>query len=96
MVSWLRWVTRLRKAEKAGWRIVRYEAIYDHDSITPTKPIDKIPDINTSGYRTSYKYLTWALSLRGFMIDQHQPGTDDEKSMKKLIDGGHSWLSSGV
>jgi hypothetical protein len=95
MMSWLRWVTRLQKSEKCGWRIVRYESIYDHDCITPTKPIDKVPDINTSGYRASYKYLTWALSLRGYTIDQDQPGTDDEKTVKKLVDGGYDWLRSG-
>lgn len=99
MVSWTRFVSKVQKLEHVGWRMLSLEAIYDRDSLVPTKPIAKssqLPVIDTSKSRASYKYLTWALTLRGYSIAQDLPGTDSEKSMKKFLDATDSWLSGGA
>jgi hypothetical protein len=99
MVSWVRFVSMLQKFEKVGWRLLTLEAIYDRDTVAPTKPavaLSQPPVIDTTGFRASYKYLTWALTLRGYNIAQDLPGTDDEKSMKKCVDAGYSWLNGSA
>ena len=97
MVSWVRFISRVQKFDEAGWRLVTLEAIYDRDSVAPTKPGvgsgQPPPVIDTTGYRASYKYLTWALTLRGYKIAQDLPGTDDEKTMKKCLDESYNWLN---
>jgi hypothetical protein len=99
IVSWVRFVTMVQKFEKVGWRLVTLEAIYDRDSVTPTKPLvgsSQPPIIDTTGFRASYKYLTWSLTLRGYEIAQDLPGTDDERSMKKCLDVAYSWLNGSA
>ena len=96
MVSWVRFVSRLQKFDKVGWRMRTLEAIYDRDSVAPTKPggaESRAPVVDTEGFRASYKYLTWSLTLRGYKIAQDLPGTDDEESVKKCLDAAYSWLN---
>ena len=99
IVSWLQFVSKVQKLENVGWRLLSLEAIYDRDSLVPTKPISgssQPPVINTASSRASYKYLTWALTLRGYNIPQDRPGTDDKESMKKCLNAAYSWLNSGA
>lgn len=99
MVSWVRFVSMVQKFDKVGWRLRTLEAIYDRDAVTPTKPVVGSSQpllIDTAGFRPSYKYLTWALNLRGYKIAQDLPGTDDEESMKKCLDAGYSWLNGSA
>ena len=99
VVSWVRFVSKVQKLENVGWRLLSLEAIYDRDSLVPTKPIagsSQPPVIETASSRASYKYLTWALTLRGYNIAQDLPGTDDKKSMKKCLDAANKWLTSGA
>ena len=99
MVSWVRFVSKVQKFEDVGWRLLSLEAIYDRDSLVPTRPMDessKPPVMVTANSRASYKYLTWALTLRGYHIAQDLPGTDDEESMKACLDAVYSWLGNEV
>ena len=99
VVSWLRIVSKVQKLENVGWRLLSLEALYDRDSLTPTYPIAEScqpPVIDTASSRASYKFLTWALTLRGYNIAQDLPGTDDEKSMRKCLDAAYSWLNGGA
>ena len=99
VVSWLRFVSKVQKLEDVGWRLLSLEAIYDRDSLIPTSPIagsSLPPVIDTTSSRASYKYLTWALTLRGYNVSQDLPGTDDEKRMKKCLDAAYGWLNGGT
>lgn len=71
MVSWVRFMSMVQKFDNVGWRLLTLEAIYDRDAITPTKPAggsSQASVIDTTGYRSSYKYLTGSLTLRGYKI----------------------------
>ena len=89
----------MQKFGEAGWRLLTLEAIYDRDSVAPTKPtagLSQPPVIDTTDYRASYKYLTWTLRLRGYKIAQNLPGTDDENSMNKCLDESYNWLNDNT
>ena len=100
IVSWVRFVSKVEKLDNVGWRLLSLEAIYDRDSLAPTKPIiagpSQPPVIDTASSRASYKFLTWALTLRGYNIAQDLPGTDDKKSMMNCLDAAYSWLNGGA
>ena len=92
-VSWVRFVSRLEKPGEE-WKITTLEAIYDKDSIAPTKPgvgTEEL-DIDTKCPRASYKFLAWVLEQRGYRIAYDLPGTDDEESVQKCLDAGYNWL----
>ncbi|KEF58347.1 uncharacterized protein A1O9_06273 [Exophiala aquamarina CBS 119918] len=99
MVSWGWWIHRAVKVEGASgtsWMLVAMRFIYDRDSIIPTCPSSKATlDVHTAeGARSSYKYLHWVLTRRGYEISAKLAGSDDRSSVESLRAQEEHWLNS--
>ena len=91
--AWVRKFTRVEATAGKGWKIVSYETIYDGDAIVPTNPCTHVPYIDTTGFRESYKYITWALKQKGFDISQDRLGTEREETVKAAFNEAYEWLN---
>jgi hypothetical protein len=90
--SYARFLSWLEKVN-GEWKMLRLEAIYDRDTITPALPMLMPPaKFHMEGHRDSYRCIGWLLASKGFEVNRHLPGTDRPESVTKLMDKSLSWL----
>lgn len=99
MVSWGWWIHRATKVEgpsSAYWTLVAMRFMYDRDSITPTcpKPGATLDVHIGEGVRSSYKYLHWVLTRRGYEVSANMAGSDEPSSIESLRAQEERWLNS--
>ena len=99
MVSWGYWIHRAERVQgRSGpyWTLVSMRFMYDRDSITPTCPSSTATlEVQfEEGARSSYKYLHWVLTRRGYEISAKMAGSDDPSSMESLRTQEELWLNS--
>jgi hypothetical protein len=93
--------TRMRsRAERHGgrWLLSGLRVIYIHDLILPRTP-SVIPTLDTdllATFRSTYKYLSYALSTSGHPIADDLPGFDKPETVQALISAEEEWLHSGT
>lgn len=98
--SWIRLVSRLARVHtdfSAEWKIQTLEAVYLRDSIALTAPsaearLQGIDHSRIGGFRQSYKYISWHVSLYGSQVRDDLPGSDNQKSVEALLARNYAWL----
>ncbi len=77
------------------WYMVKFEAIYDNETLTPTFPTDKIPSTRPPvEYRESYNVLAWMMERTGFPISQDMPGLDRPETVERIMQEAFAWLKA--
>ncbi|KAL4809154.1 hypothetical protein BDV18DRAFT_95084 [Aspergillus unguis] len=91
-ISHARFISRLLNVG-SRWVLASLEVIYDRDSLVPTAPFGgQAIEMDVSGHRKSYKYLSWLLGMNGQTIAQDLPGTDRPEAVEKVMAGNYAWL----
>ncbi|MFI6099314.1 nuclear transport factor 2 family protein [Lentzea sp. NPDC051213] len=95
--AYARLLTRARRTPD-GWRIVRFESIYQRDALVPVIP-GTAPEIRPEDlekYRPSYRFLSYLLALDGHELAQDLPG-DDRPELAAAVRGeALKWLETGL
>lgn len=75
--------------------MVKFEAIYDNETLTPTFPADKVPSTKPPvEFRESYNVLAWMMERAGFPISQDMPGTDRPETVERIMREAFAWLEA--
>ncbi len=80
--------------QRDTWKIRSLTAVYERDTLTPAVPgttLDIDPD-RLSGFRPSYRCLSYHISLRGLQPPIDLYGDDQPDRAKRLYDEVLSWL----
>jgi|SRR5579884_3007063 hypothetical protein len=96
LIAYCRFLSRLvRTAE--GWRFATFEAIYDHDTIAPVNPGERlaIDPARLEGLRPAYRFLSYTLAAGGYQVDPELPGDDRPDLLKPLYEAAERWLKTG-
>jgi hypothetical protein len=94
--AYARLLTRARRTAD-GWRIVRFESIYQRDTLVPVVP-GTAPEIRPEDlerYRSSYRFLSYLLALDGHELAQDLPGDDRPELAQAVRDAALEWLETG-
>jgi len=93
--AYARLLTRARRTGD-GWRIVRFESIYQRDSLVPVVP-GTAPEIrpeDLARYRPSYRFLSYLMALDGHELAQDLPGDDKPELVQAVRDSARQWLET--
>ncbi|GGU32615.1 nuclear transport factor 2 family protein [Lentzea flava] len=94
--AYARLLTRARRTPD-GWRIVRFESIYQRDALVPVVP-GTAPEIRPEDlekYRPSYRFLSYLMALDGHELAQDLPGDDRPELARAVRDAALDWLDTG-
>jgi hypothetical protein len=92
--AYARLLTRARRTQD-GWRIVRFESIYQRDTLVPVVPgtAPEIDPDDLAKYRSSYRFLSYLLALDGQELAQDLPGDDRPELVAAVRDAALQWLA---
>lgn len=91
-----RFLYRAERREEA-WRLVRFEAIYMRDELTPAiagQSLDIRPS-DVVGFRSSYRMLSYLLTATNYQPNHDLPGEDRPETVKAILDETDAWLAGG-
>lgn len=87
-------------AEKRGgnWGLMSFGAIYRRDEFTPVLPGQtiSIPPDEVSGYRPSYRNLSWSLARAGYAVNNDLPGEDRPETAAAILASVFGWAGLPV
>lgn len=94
--AYARLLTRARRTAD-GWRIVRFEPVYQRDTLVPVVPgtAPEIRPADVERYRPSYRFLSYLLALDGHELAQDLPGDDRPELVQAVRDAAREWLETG-
>ncbi|MEU0878703.1 nuclear transport factor 2 family protein [Lentzea sp. NPDC005914] len=92
--AYARLLTRARRTSD-GWQIVRFESIYQRDTLVPVIPgtAPEIRQEDLAKYRSSYRFLSYLLALDGQELAQDLPGDDRPELVQAVRDAALQWLA---
>ncbi|TPG59667.1 nuclear transport factor 2 family protein [Roseomonas nepalensis] len=89
----MRFLDRVERRGDGAWRVLRRDAIYDHDWMVPALPggVAPAPD---AGDAPGHRFLAWRLRRAGRTVpaDLPGPGSEGEAALRA---GGRAWLEAG-
>ncbi|SDR59984.1 SnoaL-like domain-containing protein [Rhizobiales bacterium GAS113] len=81
----------------AGWRLKTFTGIYQKDTMTPVNSTESLPvdwdELKT--FRTSYRFLSYSLMQRGYVVPQDLPGDDRPDIVNAHCAKADRWLETG-
>lgn len=92
LISNCRLMYRLSRVDEVGWKINELTVIYVRDMIVPVAPMATSFSPDLTGFRGSYKFLTWTLQHRQVPISQELPGVDRPDTIVHLQEEQTQWL----
>jgi len=71
-----------------------FEALYERDTLTPVDFTESLPidRVRLSTYRPSYKFLSYVLSLSGYVLATDKPGDDRPELARAFYASAAEWL----
>lgn len=93
LVSYSRLIYRIERRE-AGWKVLSLDSIYERDTLAPVvagTSIDIRPE-DLAGFRKSYRFLAFHISLRGATPRDDLFGDDQPGPAAALYDATFAWL----
>lgn len=77
-----------------GWRLKTFTGIYNKDTLTPVDPAQRLSFDMTklAAFRPSYRFLCYAMMLRGYSVRQDLPGDDDIALLNAFYAEADAWL----
>ena len=77
-----------------GWRVLRMDAIYERDTLSPAFPGDSIAvgGSDVAGFRSSYALLTYYLRGKGYTIGDDLLGDDRPDAVRAFYGELFDWL----
>lgn len=96
LIAYCRFLSRVVRTA-AGWRFATFEAIYDHDTIAPVNPSERlaIDAKQLATMRPAYKLLSYTLAASGYTVNPDLPGDDRPETVKPLYEAAERWLKTG-
>jgi len=91
--SYIRIVDRLERRD-GKWGIVLFQAIYQMDMMAAANPGQRL-DLDQeklASYRSSYRFLSYALAHYGIKVRPDLPGIDRPESVEAVYRANESWL----
>lgn len=90
----MRFLDRVERRGNGAWRVLRRDAIYDHDWMVPAVP-GAAPAMPDAGDAPGHRYLAWRLRGAGRTVppDLPGPGSGSEAGLRA---GGLAWLENGT
>lgn len=75
------------------WRIAFFDALYVRDELAPAIPGQAlaVPPEALSGFRSSYRMLSYLLSLTGYAPNQDLPGDDRPETVAAITSQAYGW-----
>ncbi len=95
LISYARSQYRCR-LDEGEWRIVRFETIYERDTLAPSVPGTRL-DVRLdefTGYRRAYRCLAWYLHRDGKSVGPNLPGDDQPNTAARVYDEIRAWLGT--
>ena len=90
--SYALFMYRIEKRE-GRWGILYFDAIYLHDELVSALPGVPVPQVTAdlTGFRASYRMLSYVLSLKGYQANTELAGFDRPESVSRLNAEVYSW-----
>ncbi|WP_326837512.1 nuclear transport factor 2 family protein [Amycolatopsis rhabdoformis] len=88
----IRFITRVERRD-GTWRILSSEAVFEHDTLTPTMPgsAPKVTSEDLAGFRPSYRMLALWLTERGYEVGDDRLGADRPEAVEQVYREAHAW-----
>ncbi|MFC0388495.1 nuclear transport factor 2 family protein [Muricoccus vinaceus] len=88
----MRFLDRVERRGDGAWRVLRRDAIYDHDWMVPAVP-GVAPALPDAGDAPGHRFLAWRLRRAGRTVpaDLPGPGSEGEAALRA---GGRTWLEA--
>lgn len=80
------------------WGLMSFGAIYRRDELIPAIPGQaiSIPAEKLSGFRPSYRNLSWSLDRKGYQVNNDLPGEDRPESVAAIMEEIFGWAGLPV
>ncbi|WP_338664704.1 nuclear transport factor 2 family protein [Pararoseomonas sp. SCSIO 73927] len=88
----MRFLDRVERRGGGAWRVLRRDAIYDHDWMVPATP-GAVPSLPDAGDAPGHRFLAWRLRRAGRTVPADLPGQGSEGEAA-LRAGGLAWLEA--
>jgi hypothetical protein len=89
----------VRAERRAGvWRLFGFDIVYLRDEIAPVIPGQVLtidPEV-VKGFRPSYRFMSYSLTLSGFPVPNDLPGIDRPDLVDALVREVYGWTGLGV
>ena len=76
-----------------AWGLMGFYGIYMCDALNPVVPGQQvvIPPEELTGFRASYRMLSWVLSSQGYVVNHEMPGEDRPETGEALFNELFEW-----
>ena len=96
VVSHTRLLSRVLRSG-GNWLIAGLRVLYIRDLLIPRNPhqVPDIDEVELSGFRDSYRYLSYVLAQSGHVPRTDLPGVDLPETVAALRAGEQRWIEAG-